>query len=336
MKSSHAISVGVVGAAAIARRSVIPAITSLPELFALTAIASRDAERRAAAAATYRCNTYDSYEELLRDRTVQAVYIPLPNALHRTYVLMALEHGKHVLVEKSLGCSLREVEEITSAAKQAGRVVMEHFQFRFHSQLTTILDLVRDGTIGALRSVRIAFGFPPFADARNIRYDAALGGGALLDVGAYPLKLAPYFLGEELAVGCASMAYDAEKGVDLWGGGVLQQRDGAMQCQFSYGFDHFYQCSVELWGSGGKLSTERIFTASATLSPVLLMETAAGREERRLPPDDHFRNALRYFYRLIHDEERAAFEHEGNLRQAALLAAVRRCGSVSRDAHPAC
>ena len=272
----------------------------------------------------------------MEDPRTQAVYIPLPNALHHPYVMAALERGKHVLVEKSLGCSLREVKEITRVAERHRLVVLENFQFRFHSQLSAILRVVQDGQIGNLRSVRVTFGFPPFADGANIRYQAALGGGALLDVGAYALKLAPYFLGEQLSVGHASMAYDPHRGVDIWGAGVLQQHGGALQCQFAYGFDHYYQCALELWGSKGKLRAGRIFTAPAALSPVLEIETAAAQEERVLPPDDHFTNMLRYFVRLIRGEERPSVEHEGNLQQAALLEEVRRCASVSASAYSTC
>lgn len=336
MTSNPAVRIGVLGAAAIARRSVIPAIVSLPDLFVLSGIASRDAQRLSSSCETFGCHGYGSYEELLDDPHMQAVYIPLPNALHHTYVTAALERGKHVLVEKSLGCSLREVDEITLVAERQNLVVLENFQFRFHSQLRTILGVVREGVIGDLRSVRISFGFPPFADGTNIRYQAALGGGALLDVGAYPLKLAPYFLGEQLSVGHASMAYDTQRGVDIWGGGVLQQHGSALQCQFAYGFDHSYQCALELWGSKGKLRAGRIFTAPAALSPVLELEIADAKEDRLLPPDDHFKNMLSYFCRLVRGEESASVEHEGNLRQAALLEDVRRCASVSPSAYSTC
>ena len=319
MKSSAVLNIGVLGSASIAIRSVIPAINSLTGQFKLAGIASRDTSKAVSFASHYSCKSYGSYESLLTDQTIDAVYIPLPNALHYPFVIMALENGKHVLVEKSLGCTLDEVEKMVKVATTKKRVLLENFQFRFHSQLATILQLLRDGTIGDLRSMRVAFGFPPFSDLNNIRYSAELGGGALLDAGAYPLKIGPIFLGDDISLAHASMVYDLKKGVDIWGGGVLQQRNGPLFCHFAYGFDHYYQCSLELWGSIGKLSTNRIFTAPPEFQPKLLIETRHGVEERILPTDDHFKNMLEHFHALIVGTKPLVEEYIKNIQQAMLI-----------------
>ena len=319
MNSTAIINIGVLGAASIAIRSVIPAIISLPDQFNLVGIASRNFSKAKSIASPYACKVFGSYESLLLDSSIEAVYIPLPNSLHYPFVIMALERGKHVLVEKSLGCTLDEVEKMVETAKSKNLTLIENFQFRFHSQLPTILQLLKDGTIGNLRSMRIAFGFPPFSDPNNIRYSVELGGGALLDVGAYPLKIAPYFLGDDISISHASMVYDRQKGVDIWGGGVLQQRNGPLFCHFAYGFDHYYQCSLELWGSTGKLSTNRIFTAPPEFQPKLLIETRHSVEERTLPADDHFKKMMEHFYALIIGREPVLAENEQNILQAMLI-----------------
>ncbi len=311
--------VGVLGVASIATRSVIPAIISLPNQYKLAGIASRDSSKATTSARDFGCKAYENYESLLVDPDIDAVYIPLPNSLHYPFVIMALEQGKHVLVEKSLGCSLIEVQQMVELASARNLVLLENFQFRFHSQLATILKLTNDGVIGNLRSVRVAFGFPPFADADNIRYKPELGGGALLDAGAYAMKIAPYFLGKDLSVAHASMAFDSARNVDIWGGGMLQQSGGALFGHFSYGFDNYYQCSLELWGSLGKLTTNRIFTAPSNLEPELLVETSHGAERKVLPTDDHFKNILNYFYKLINGDASTALEYEGNIQQATLI-----------------
>jgi len=319
MKNSTIVSIGVLGTASIATRSVIPAIISLPNQFILAGIASRDLSKAISVASHYKCKSYGSYETLLTDPTIDAVYIPLPNSFHYPFVIMALENGKQVLVEKSLGCTLSEVEKMVKHAKTKKRVMLENFQFRFHSQLATILQLLKDGTIGDLRSMRVSFGFPPFSDRNNIRYSAELGGGALLDAGAYTLKISPYFLGNDITLAYASMVYDQEKGVDIWGGGVLQQRNGPLFCHLAYGFDNYYQCSLELWGSIGKLSTNRIFTAPPGFQPKLLIETHHGVEERILPADDHFKKMMEHFYALITDTEPIITEYKQNILQAILI-----------------
>ena len=322
MTDAAPVPLGVLGAAAIARRSLLPAAAALPDCFAIAGIASCDAGRREACAA-FGGERYETYEALLANRAIRAVYIPLPNALHHKYVMMALACGKHVLVEKPLACSLQEVDDIARLATEQRLAVLECFQFRFHSQLAVILDAVRDGLLGELRSVRVAFGVPPFPDADNIRYQPDLGGGALFDLGGYALKLAPYFLGEAFDVAHAAVSYDAARGVDVWGGGVLQQRATALQCHFTFGFDHHYQCALELWGSRGTLRTARIFTAPPTLSPVLTIETANGTERRVLPADDQVKNMLRYFHRLMTGSADIAVERDANRRQAARLEALR-------------
>lgn len=319
MSASSILHIGVLGVASIATRSVIPAILSLPGRYKLTGIASRDLSKANISAAAFGGKAYGSYESLLIDPGIDAVYIPLPNALHYLYVMMALECGKHVMVEKSLGCSLNEVEQMVEMARARGLVLLENFQFRFHSQMATILQLVSDGVIGDLRSVRVAFGFPPFPDPANIRYSPELGGGALLDAGAYAIKITPYFLGKDIVVTEGSMTFDPARKVDIWGAGVLQQCNGPLFCHFAYGFDHFYQCSLELWGSVGKLGTNRIFTAPPNLRPKLLIETTDGVEERILPASDHFKNIMEYFYSLIVGSSPTSIEHESNIQQATLI-----------------
>ncbi|MDC1243077.1 Gfo/Idh/MocA family oxidoreductase [Amylibacter sp.] len=319
MTSSPIINIAVLGAASIALRSVIPAINLLPNHFRLVGISSRDRSKMERISSSYECKAYGTYESLLTEGSIDAIYIPLPNALHYPFVKRALENGKHVLVEKSLGCTLDEVEELVEIAKINNLVLFENFQFRFHSQLSSILQIIKDGTIGDLRSMKVAFGFPPFPDPNNIRYSAELGGGALLDAGAYAMKIAPFFLGNDIFVTQASSAHDQIKGVDIWGGGVVQQRNGPLFCHFSYGFDHYYQCSLELWGSIGKLTTNRIFTAPVGYIPKLIIETQNVVKEFCLSEDDQFKNMLEHFYSLITGSESVLMEYEQNVQQANLI-----------------
>jgi len=324
MSTENPVRIGVLGIASIARRMAIPAIRFSSTRFELAGLASRDASRARDAAAEWGCPAYGSYEALLEDPSIDAVYIPLPNGLHHRYVMQALKNRKHVWVEKSLGCDHAEVKEMVRTARERDRVLLENFQFRKHSQLSSIRSLLNEGAIGELRSVRVSFGFPPFKDAHNIRYDPALKGGALLDAGTYPLKIAPYFLGEDIEVTAATLSFDPVRKVDIWGGGMLAQQHGSLFCQFAFGFDHHYQCALELWGSTGKLFTNRIFTAPPGYSPRLLIETTQGTEERILPPDDHFVRMLEHFHDLIHSDRRA--EDGGNLLQASLIERFRKMG----------
>ncbi len=313
------VKIGVLGCANIAVRSVIPALLELPDTFAVVGVASRSVNKANDIATRFGLKAFYSYDEMLTSAGLKAVYIPLPNALHFEWIEKALRLGIHVLVEKSLACSEEQVVYVNSLAKSNNLVLLENFQFRFHSQLMYIKSLISDGVIGELRSVRACFGFPPFSDLNNIRYQKALGGGALLDAGAYPIKLAQLLLQGDISVRGAKWHLDPVSGVDLWGGGFIVEDEGDLFVEFSFGFDHYYQNSVELWGSKGKLSTERIFTAPPDYSPTIRIENKDGKQLLQLPQDNHFKNILNYFASLIREPSNAEAEYIQNCLQAKLI-----------------
>jgi len=317
------IRIGIIGTANIAIRSVIPAIIALPGQFELVGIASRTLEKADNTAARFGIKSFASYIQLLTKEIIDAVYIPLPNALHYKWVRYALERGIHVLVEKSLGCKYPEVESLVGIAERQNVALVENFQFRFHRQLQFITDIFNSGELGELRCLRSLFGFPPFADAENIRYKRELGGGALLDAGAYPVKIAQHFLGADLKVKAASLHYDPIREIDFWGGAFLQKRDSAWFAEIAFGFDNYYQCNIELWGSRGKIYTNRIFTAPPGYAPVIEIErNGRNIEHVELMPDDHFVNMLSYFHDTIFSQENRKAENIGNINQARLLAEI--------------
>lgn len=320
------IHIGVVGSAGIAERSVIPAIQSLPSHFRLAGVASRSLEKADMAAKKFGIRGFGSYEELLATDGLHAVYIPLPTGLHAEWIRKALWKGLHVLSEKSMVTNLTEAEELTQLAKTRDLVLMENFQFRFHKQLDVIQQMIQKGEIGSIRSIRVSFGFPPFTDKKNIRYSKELGGGALLDAGAYTIKMSAILMGNEIDVVAASSVSDNESGVDLAGSGLIRHRQSGLTSHIAFGFDHFYQCGIDLWGSGGRLHTNRLFTAGENIRPVIHLETPGGHREVVVEKEDHFKNMLLHFYRLIADENRDTvdLEHKENLRQAELIEQFRK------------
>lgn len=316
--------IGVLGAANIAIRSVIPAIQQLNSHYELLGIATRNVAGAQPRLAHLNTEVISGYGALLDEGKVDAIYIPLPNSLHYQWVKTALERGIHVLVEKSLACTYEEVVELNELADARDLALVENFQFRFHSQLAYILDVLQQGTLGTLRIVRSTFCFPPFPDQNNIRYQEALGGGALLDAGAYPIKLSQLILGNDLVVASATLNADYEKGVDIWGGAYLKQKTGTLFSQIAFGFDHYYQCNVEIVGTKGRLYTNRIFTAGENVAPVVVLETQEdGRQEITLDPDNHFKNMLSYFHEAIVGMKDKRKEYTANINQARLLQELR-------------
>lgn len=312
--------VGILGCAAIARRSLMPAFAAHPS-FGLVALASRTPDAARPVAAGYGCRAV-AYDELLAADDVDLVYCPLPTGLHHEWVKRALSAGKHVLCEKSLACSLDEAEDLLAAARANGRFLMESFQFRFHAQNLYVRELLAKEAVGPVRQVVVRFGIPPFPEGvRNIRYSRALGGGALLDNGAYTLKCATYLLGDGVEV-LAAMRGGATPelgGVDLTGALMLSAR--GIPVQTAFGFDHFYQNGYEIWGKSGKISTSRAFTARADFDAPVVVETSAGREVKTFR-DDHFARLLDYLAQTIPSGDYEA-EYEECRVQARLLEKAR-------------
>lgn len=283
--------VGVLGCANIAIRSVIPAFVEHPR-FVLSAVASRDINKSNSVASQFQCTAYANYDDLVNDENIDLVYIPLPTGLHYEWVLKSLKAKKHVMSEKSLGCCFKEVEEMVHLAESNNLLLIENFQFRFHSQHQWVREYIECGNIGEIRCFRSSFGFPPFPDRNNIRYSKALGGGALLDAGAYTLKALQFILPtEHFIVNGASMLTPQGHDVDIWGG-ISLISDNGIVAQLAYGFDNSYQCNYEIWGSKAKVTVLRAFTAPKNLSPSVTIEDQTGKREILLSADDHFFNML--------------------------------------------
>src|SRR5271169_6792597 len=185
---------GILSTANIGVKRVIPAIIA-GQRGVVFGIASRDAGRAANIAARFRiARSYGSYQALLDDPEIEAVYNPLPNHLHVEWTVKALDAGKHVLCEKPIGLNAAEAQAIVAARDRSGRRVIEAFMVRFHPQWHRIRALVRAGRVGTVRTIQSAFLFTVL-DPGNVRNQPDIGGGALFDVGCYPIVTAHYVLG---------------------------------------------------------------------------------------------------------------------------------------------
>jgi D-xylose 1-dehydrogenase (NADP+, D-xylono-1,5-lactone-forming) len=224
---------GVLGTANIGRVAVNPAIQASSN-GELVAVASRDGGRaRDFASKAGIPRHHGAYEALLDDPDVDAVYIPLPNSLHRGWTIRAAEKGKHVLCEKPLALTASECREMAAAAEANGVKLMEAFMYRFHPRTEKAKGLVREGAVGALRAIRSAFTFR-LTRPENIRLQSELGGGALMDVGCYCVNVSRTLVGAE-PVAVQAWATWAPSGVDaqlagslLFEGGVVAQFDCAL------------------------------------------------------------------------------------------------------------
>lgn len=316
--ASERIRVGVLGCASIAWRRMLPAFKEA-EGVELTAVASRDSVKARRFAERFRCAAAGSYDELLDRTDIDAVYIPLPVGLHTQWASRALSSGKHVLAEKPLAADAREAQGLIAQARQAGLQLMENFAFLHHAQHETVQSLVTDGRLGELRTLSASFGIPRVS-ASDIRSQAELGGGALLDVGVYPIRLAQLLLGPELAVAGSVLRRGA--GADVAGHALLVAASG-VTAELSFGFEHSYRCRYELWGSTGHLRLERAFTPGPAWQPMIRIESQDHAEELVLPADHQFRNLAEAFSRAVRGSGDFGPQAAAMLRQAELVDEVR-------------
>lgn len=187
---------GTLGAANITPRALVEPCRDEPRA-ALHCVAARDRERAEGFARWHRIPVvHDTYEQVVEDPDIDAVYNPLPIARHREWTLAALAAGKHVLCEKSFACNAGEAEEMALAAADTGLVLMDAFHYRYHPVFRRAKEVVDDGLLGPVRSVEAAF-HAPVTDPRDIRNQYATGGGVTMDLGCYPISWARHITGEE-------------------------------------------------------------------------------------------------------------------------------------------
>jgi D-xylose 1-dehydrogenase (NADP+, D-xylono-1,5-lactone-forming) len=231
-------------------RALIPPITSLPR-HSLRAVASRDAATAKAYAAEWDIPvSYGSYEALLADPEIDAIYNPLPNGLHAEWTIRAAQAGKHVLCEKPLALSVAEVDRIEAAASANDVVVTEAFMYRHHPQTMQLKELLDSGTIGDVLVIRGAFTFT-LTRPGDVRLDADMGGGSLWDVGCYPVSMARYLTGREPSR-VVGWQRTAPSGIDDVFVGMLDF-DGTL-AQFDCGFAAPFRTELEIVGTTGAIS----------------------------------------------------------------------------------
>lgn len=281
--------IGVLGTADIAFRRFLPALKKSPE-FTYAGVASRTPEKTERFVEAYGGQGYPTYEALLADESIDAVYVPLPPALHYEWGRRVLLAGKHLFMEKPFTTNLTETEALLALAEEKGLAVHENYMFLYHSQLQKVKGLIADGTLGEIRLIRAAFGFPK-RGGNDFRYKKALGGGALLDCGGYPVRLALELLGESAKVTQARLVQPEGCEVDLFGNAVLENDDG-LCAQLSFGMDNAYQCQLEVWGSKATLIAPRIFTAGVDFFPSLILRGSSGEETFSLGVDDQFLGSI--------------------------------------------
>ena len=285
---------------------------------AVTAVASRDGARaRAYAGERGIERAHGSYEALLADDDVDAVYISLPNSLHVEWSIRALQAGKHVLCEKPLARRAAEVELAFEAAEAADRFLMEAFMYRHHPQIGRVRELLDDGALGELRLIRSAFSFP-LARVGDIRMRPELEGGSLMDVGCYCVNASRFFAGEPALVFGEQLV--GSTGVDVRFAGVLRF-PGDVLAHFDCAFDLPRRTELELVGSEATAAFADPWQAFVTR-----VELRRGGDVEAVPVHeaDPYRLELENFAAAIRGESEPLLGREDARGQARTIEALYR------------
>jgi D-xylose 1-dehydrogenase (NADP+, D-xylono-1,5-lactone-forming) len=324
---------GVLGAAGIARSEVIPAIQGSAN-GRVVALAGRDpARNREIASAHGIAEVFPSYEALVASASIDAVYIPLPNSLHAEWAIRAADGGKAVLCEKPLALDASEAQRVVSQSAARGAPLMEGFMYRFHPQNTYAFNRVRDGAIGDVREVRAHLSVDIMQHAAgNIRFDRALGGGSLLDMGCYAVSAARWIMGSEPLAAAAISDNDPGTGVDLAVAAVLEFPEGRtalVSCSFKGSGQGFYQ----VIGSKGVIEVPRAFIpglGSRVADGLVIESDPDGRRiETTFEPANHYRRMVEAFAEAVLAGKPVPYEPEdavGNMRALDAIAASARLG----------
>jgi xylose dehydrogenase (NAD/NADP) len=296
-------------------RKLIPGAHASPKVD-LLAVASRDKTRAEDFAREWEIErAYGSYDELLADADVEAVYIPLPNTLHREWTIKAVEAGKHVLCEKPFSRHPADVEEAFVAAERNGRLLTEAFMYRHNPQTARLKELVAEGAIGELRLVRSAFSYSLY-DADNIRLRTDVEGGALMDVGCYCVSGSRLLAGEPESV--SGTAWVGETGTD-WVFAATMRFPGDVLALFDCGTALPERDELEAIGSEGSLFLDDPWHAN---EPVIEVRRDGASERIELEPVDSYRLEVENLSDAIRGEGDLLLGREDAVAQARALEAL--------------
>ena len=232
-------------------RAVIPPIRSSRKS-QLVAVASRDAERASAYASTWGIpRFFSSYEALLEDPDIDVVYISLPNSMHAEWSIKAMQMGKHVLCEKPITTRSSDLEEVAEVALKSGRIITEAFMYRHHPQTLRVKEMIDNGEVGSLQLIQGTFGFLNTRSS-DPRFDPALGGGSLWDVGCYPISYACYLTGQ-MPIEVFGHQVTGATGIDVLYTGYLFFPSGTI-CQFDCSFSSEPRARLDLTGDKGTIN----------------------------------------------------------------------------------
>jgi len=315
------IRIGIIGCSSIAKSSTIPAILK-SENTHLEYIGSRSKEKAKDYSNEFNCKKFGSYDDVINDKNVDAVYISTPIGTHEEWVIKSAVAGKHILCEKSSVISFLSAKKITKLCNENNVRLMEGFMFRFHPSHKKVREFISNKTLGQIFSFNGKYGFPPMPK-NNIRYSNSLGGGILNDAGCYPICASRIlFDSEPLGVLC-ELSIDKDFDIDTKAS-LFLKFSNARTSQSVVGYDLFYQSTYSLWGSEGYLQLTRAYNVPPDMPVTLDINTNKVKNQLLIKPADHFQIMINSFSNELINPGGSLFNFEDDLlNQAKVMEAAR-------------
>ena len=329
---------GILSTANIGVKQVVPAIARAANC-RVAAIASRDAQRAREVADQLSIEkAYGSYEELLADPAIDAIYNPLPNHLHTPWTIKAMEAGKHVLCEKPIALDAQEAAQLVAVRERTGKRVAEAFMVRFHPQWLRAREIVASGALGDVRAMQTVFAYYN-TDPKNVRNIAGIGGGGLYDIGCYAIATARFIFGAEPEQVIATLDTDPQFGTDRLCGG-LARFPGNRQLVFTCSTQMVPYQRVQILGSRGRVEVEIPFNAPRDKSCRLLIDDGSdlaggGLRSEAMPVCDQYTLQAEAFARAVMQQADWPYPIEDAVNNMRVIDAFFRSAQSGRWETPA-
>ena len=333
MNKLNPLKFGIIGCSRIARKSVIPAILK-SEFAELEIIGSRTIEKSKEFSTEFNCKKNGTYDDVISDDSINAVYISTPIGTHAELAMKAASAGKHVYCEKSATDSFTSAKEMVECSKNNNVRIMEGFMFRFHPQHKKVKELINNNKIGDLDSFYGSFGFPSFPEG-DIRYNKELGGGFLNDSGCYPICASRMIFDQEPLSVFSHNSIDSKTGVDVKGTSILTYKNNKT-ASITYANGNYYQAKYEVWGSEGVISLDRAYSVPSDFITKINLQynienSWEGRKNEiiKVEPTDHFLEMIDIFCMEINTNGKLSLNFEKELLNQAKVMEAHRLSNLS-------
>lgn len=316
---------GVLGAARIAGRALIVPARDRDDVV-MAAVAARDLPRAEAYAQEHGClRAHQGYEALIADPEVDVIYNALPPHRHADLTIAALKAGKPVLCEKPFAMNAAEARAMVDTAKAAGLLLMEAFHYRYHPMFRRILEVVRSGELGRIRRIEAVFDATIADKPGELRYDASIGGGALMDLGTYPVHWARQIAGSEPTVAGAARRMSADGRADIAYAADLAFANG-ISARIATAMDKPYGPTLEVIGDEGRLYAVNPLSPQSPQGHMLMVDSAAGEREETFITRTSYAFQLDAFLGCLRDGAAPPTGGEDSVAQMAAIDAIRAAG----------